>query len=364
MNRILLISAFTPSKFSAGQNYTLNLLNDLADDFEIDLIYFKYGDQTYTSNHRNINVVRVVHLSLFHKIINAALFPIVHPFFSVRFSFSMMLFVLRLNRKVHYDFIYFDFSQVFLYSIFIKGQRKILMAHDIIYQKFIRERTAFECWWARRTERVFFRSRLTSILTFSKKDSELIEKLCGVNAVVVNFFISSAIRDIRLEKHSLKEVFCFFGAWNRPENAEGLKWFIDNVLPHLSSKEFIVIGPNLPQRIIDLISGIKNIEYCGFVENPYVTLSQSSALIAPLFKGAGVKVKVIESLACGTPVIGTPIASEGIDKIMDGGLTDCSTAQQFVDAILNFKFAYDQKLKLRNLFLKMYSKNFVRSVLT
>ena len=32
----------------------------------------------------------------------------------------------------------------------------------------------------------------------------------------------------------------------------------------------------------------------------------------PLFQGAGIKVKVIEALACGTPIIGTDIAFEGL----------------------------------------------------
>ena len=53
----------------------------------------------------------------------------------------------------------------------------------------------------------------------------------------------------------------------------------------------------------------------GFVDNPYKIMSESLGLIAPLFHGAGIKVKVIESLACGTPVIGTEVAFEGIDFI-------------------------------------------------
>jgi len=40
-----------------------------------------------------------------------------------------------------------------------------------------------------------------------------------------------------------------------------------------------------------------------------ITGMPSKALISPLFTGAGIKVKVIEALACGIPVIGTDIAS-------------------------------------------------------
>ena len=35
---------------------------------------------------------------------------------------------------------YFDFSQVFIYSLFIKKTFKILMSHDVIYQKIKRNK--------------------------------------------------------------------------------------------------------------------------------------------------------------------------------------------------------------------------------
>lgn len=55
----------------------------------------------------------------------------------------------------------------------------------------------------------------------------------------------------------------------------------------------------------------------GFVDDSLDVLYKSSALIAPLFAGAGVKVKVIDAFTTGTPVIGTNIAFEGLPGIKD-----------------------------------------------
>ena len=57
----------------------------------------------------------------------------------------------------------------------------------------------------------------------------------------------------------------------------------------------------------------------GFVENPYGYIAEAQGLIAPLFHGAGIKVKVVEALALGTPVLGSAVAWEGIDLYLPLG---------------------------------------------
>ncbi len=111
-------------------------------------------------------------------------------------------------------------------------------------------------------------------------------------------------RLLELDLLTLKQedYFCFFGAWHRPENSEGLAWFLTEVLPETPGLTYVIIGPNLPESIKTQIRGSKQVTYLGFVDNPYEYLGRSRALIAPLFKGAGVKVKVVEALCCGTPV--------------------------------------------------------------
>ena len=96
-------------------------------------------------------------------------------------------------------------------------------------------------------------------------------------------------------------------------------------------------------------------EYLGFVEDPYDIIANARALIAPLFKGAGVKVKAIEALASGTPVIGTEVAQEGVPLVADNSLVTCNTAAEFIHAILNFKISNEDKVRLKETFLKHYS---------
>ena len=95
-----------------------------------------------------------------------------------------------------------------------------------------------------------------------------------------------------------------FGNWTRKENYEGALWFINNVSPFLDIKTTIkIIGRKFPIEKINNSNPLVTYEVLGFVDDPYDILSKSKCLISPLFNGAGIKVKVIESLACGTPVV-------------------------------------------------------------
>jgi glycosyltransferase involved in cell wall biosynthesis len=97
-----------------------------------------------------------------------------------------------------------------------------------------------------------------------------------------------------------------------------------------------------------------NIKILSFIKNPYKIISESQILVAPLFEGAGVKVKVIESLACGTPVVGTEIAFEGIE--FDKGLYLARRPTEYVQIIKELFNDVDLKYKneLRMEFLKFY----------
>lgn len=355
MSKILFVSAFTPSSSSAGQNFTLQLLGDLSKNHTIDLVFFKTGSDVFKSKDPSLRVVEEVPLSPALKLIHVVLFPFFHPLFSGRFSYRVLMLIRRLIKGGSYDIVYFDFSQVFLYSLFFRRQRKLLMCHDIIYQKYKRSGHILERWWVYLTEKIIFAAPETTLLTFSEKDRAIIRKIYKRPSEVVNFFLSPMIMDLAPEVNVEPNTFCFFGAWNRHENSGGLAWFLKNVLPTLSGdSKFVIIGPHLPEELARAVAQQKNISYVGFVKNPYEIIQRCVALIAPIFQGAGVKVKVIESLACGTPVVGTTIAFEGIPRAVTGGTFVCRTPGDFAKRIGEIPTLPGTRTKLRSWFLENY----------
>lgn len=356
--RILYISAFPPNKDTAGQNYSRLLINDLIGEHDLSLFYFTYPGHSLDITER-LRDITPFKLSTINKIVNILLLPIIFPLFSSRFN-VVYLYKLRKIAK-SYDLVYFDFSQIFIYSLFIKHPNKVFMAHDVIYQMY--ERKKLFCkrlvlQFIRYSESLLLHSCKTT-LCFSNKDKALISRLYDINASVVSFYLDPLLKTIKLEEIELDNYFVLYGAWGRKENYQGLEWFLDCVYAKIQDQvKLAVIGGGINDKIQNKLNQYSNINYLGYVDNPYFLISKAQALIAPLFSGAGVKVKVIESLALGTPVIGTDIAFEGIEQFEVNHLSPMTLVEsnnEFINAMTNYDISIAKKISIQKFFLE---KNF------
>lgn len=356
--KILYVTAFPPNNRTAGQNFSLNVLRKLQSRADIYLYCFSYSDHDVDENLKRI-LVKEIKLTRFLKVLNSLKMFFFHPFFSSRFSFSLACFIFLNSRK--FDVVYLDFSQVFCYCIFCRSEKVVMMAHDVIAQKFSRKRTIarnLNLFILRMTEGFLLR-KAKYLFCFSNKDKDIIYKNYRLNAQVVPFFLDERVSNVYLEDYGCTGEFVFFGAWNRNENLEGLFWFMENVHPFLNTENrILVIGGGMSKDNIKKICANKNVKYAGFVENPYIYLARSRALIAPLFNGAGVKVKVVEALATGTPVIGSDIAFEGIEFEDREFLKLCHSSDDYITTINTFTVPSPSKRKMLSAdFIDQYNYN-------
>lgn len=353
MKKILFISAFPPSNYGAGVKYSNYLLQDLKKEYYVDLIYF--AAKGIKCEIENSECKRN---NLFFKLIRSFFFPFLHPFFTFRFSLPFLIHLRSISKR--YDLIYFDFSQVFIYSLFIKAKKKVLMSHDVIYQSYFRKggrMSKAQLLFIKFSEKIILKYANAQIFVFSEKDQLQINKTYNIfNVDIVDFYSPKEIELIT--NFEIKDYFVFFAGWGRPENHESLSWFIENVISSISNNQkFKIIGPQLPVILKNKIQSYDNIEYIGFVENPYMIISEAKALLAPIFKGAGVKVKCLEALQCGTPVIGTDIAFEGIDvKILKYSVL-ANSKDEFISAIKSFKSNNYDRITWKKFVAKNYPKN-------
>jgi len=125
----------------------------------------------------------------------------------------------------------------------------------------------------------------------------------------------------------------FFGSMIRQENHLSALWFIEQVLPLIKDPQvtFTVIGSS-PRKELLALAG-ERVKVLGFVEDVSPYFASGLCMAAPLVLGAGVKIKIMEGLSAGIPVLTNQIGIEGIPAKDGEEYIHCETPKDYVQAI-------------------------------
>ena len=174
------------------------------------------------------------------------------------------------------------------------------------------------------------------IAVYSDKDKNRLEDMGLVDKKI--FAFSPVFSDkTHLKWNRKNNDIIFWGAMSRRENSDSAIWFIENVMPLLETEDcrFVVVGANPPKEL--MIRESERIKVTGFVENPNKYFEDSMCMVVPLQIGAGIKIKVLEGLSSGIPVISNEIGIEGINVRDRIHYLHAETATEFADAIKKIK---------------------------
>jgi polysaccharide biosynthesis protein PslH len=108
----------------------------------------------------------------------------------------------------------------------------------------------------------------------------------------------------------------FFGQLGYEPNVRGLLWFLDAVWPIVlrdaPSARLRIVGASAPDRLVAAAQRALRVDFGGFVPDLEPELARSRVVIAPIPFGGGTRMKVLEAMAAGRPVVGTTLGVEEI----------------------------------------------------
>ena len=138
---------------------------------------------------------------------------------------------------------------------------------------------------------------------------------------------------LELEHKGGTKDILFYGAMARRENYLTAEWFIVNVMPLLSEDyRFIIVGNRPHKSLMNYASD--RVIITGFVDDPRPYFRDALCIAAPLVLGAGVKIKVIESLSAGLPVLTNDIGIEGINAEDGVSYFHCTKPEEYAETIM------------------------------
>ncbi len=128
----------------------------------------------------------------------------------------------------------------------------------------------------------------------------------------------------------------FIGTLDWTPNLEGIEWFLRDVWPKVQEKreklQFHLAGRKMPVGLQSLHE--TGIIAFGEVPDADAFLRSLQLFIVPLHSGSGIRIKLLEAMALGLPVVSTTIGAEGIPVVNGTHLLLADTAEEFANAIL------------------------------
>jgi glycosyltransferase involved in cell wall biosynthesis len=126
-----------------------------------------------------------------------------------------------------------------------------------------------------------------------------------------------------------KEFDLIYVGSENEHNQLGANWFFSEVFPLLDPKiNILVIG-----KICNAIQDFENVTKLKFVDNLNPYYSKSKVAICPMLSGTGLKIKVIEALSFGLPVVCNHRGVDGLSNKMDNGCLVTNIPEDFAKNI-------------------------------
>jgi glycosyltransferase involved in cell wall biosynthesis len=126
----------------------------------------------------------------------------------------------------------------------------------------------------------------------------------------------------------------YIGAYN-PLNFQGLQWFIRQVWPAVW-REFPAARLVVAGSICDKLKPDPRLEFLGKVRDAAQAHAEFLVSINPMPSGTGLKIKTVEAMACGRPVVATPAGCAGLRAYLGQGLIEAKDAESFAAALISW----------------------------
>lgn len=134
-----------------------------------------------------------------------------------------------------------------------------------------------------------------------------------------------------------------------PPNSEGVMWWLCEGYEHLRTLcpdvTYDIVGARPPQSLQVLAANYKGVRVHGYVAHAEPFWKHSTVLAVPLLSGGGMRVKILEAMAMGIPVVSTTIGCEGLVVRNGEHLLIADTAKGFSEACA--KILQDRELAAR-----------------
>jgi len=358
--KILIISPFLPYPPDDGEKIRVfNLIKRIATRHEISIVAFIYSPQEeqfvpelkkYCSQVETVVRKDQTKLAKLYALIQSLVSG--EPFDSkYAFDKEMKEIIKRLVLAEPYDVVQIEHTFMAPYINVIpksSGAKMIIVIHNIGFIQFERmfkvekklstKTRSFLNWILMRRWEVKFLQNFHKCITVSSSNKQIL------NSKNPKLDISAIENGVDVKKYrplpsnSDSKNIMFIGYMDYIANHDAVLYFYNEIFPiikkQIPSSKFFIVGKD-PKKKIKELAKDKNVIVTGYVDDIRPYYQDCDILAVPLRAGGGTRLKILEAMALGRPVISTSIGCEGLDVIDGQHLLIADNPKQFAEKTVN-----------------------------
>ncbi len=255
----------------------------------------------------------------------------------------------HLSDEQHFDVAHADQLNMGQYAERVPGAFKILDAHNALWLLYKRLWKTMSPgprkWLLGRDWRLLkeYEGRLCrqfdAVLAVSQEDKTALEEAAGQELDIHVIPIAIDTDEVTvIERESAPLHILHIGTMYWPPNIDGVLWFAHEVYPLIRQQRpdvcFDIVGAQPPQEIVALNGDRTGINVTGYVADPTPYLQRAALMVVPLRAGGGMRVKILNALAQGIPIVSTTLGCEGIEVVPGESILVADEPADFADAVL------------------------------
>ena len=278
------------------------------------------------------NMLKAIQFRVFYKTLSSA-----------DGNFLKIIPLLKAVKSNDYDIIVFEHLETLVtwkkLKQYFPRARFVFDAHNVDHLLLSKKETAERLDKIKKLEKSLF-TMFDHILVCSTVDAAIFSALNENKipvTVVPNGIDISRNRYQAPDRSKLPQlIFC--GSLDYDPNIEGLTWFLESVWPLIVRNhrglKLIVVGKGLPPAVLaKLLENDSSIDFVGEVEDVIPYYRKASVAIVPLLHGSGTRLKILEAMSLGVPVISTSHGAGGIDYTIGKNILIADTGNEFYEGV-------------------------------
>jgi len=283
---------------------------------------------------------------VFSKLLYALFSP--HPLYVVNYRIKgLREEVQKIIKEEGCDIIQADEIYTAQYLFSLNRVKRVLILHNvdslIFWRYFLHQANIFrkvffliQFFKMRRYEKKII-PKVDLTLCVSETDRKIFEKMFKEKVRIKVIPNGVDTEEIQSLPHSEKPVLIFIGIMNYQANVEAVESFLKKTYPlileEIPNTFFYVVGANPSEKLINWEEKYP-VKFTGCVDNLIDWYKRAGVVIVPLKIGSGTRLKILEAMAYGRPVVSTTLDAEGLEVTDGENILIADSPKEFAEKVV------------------------------